>query len=417
MVLPRQGGSITFREMLVAAKAFFSGHLFGISEREKFENEFAEYIGVKYAVAFSSARIAELAILRSLDIKEGSEIIVPAYTHHSVPQMVRFAGFRPVFVDVDPATYNLKPEMIEQKISPLTRAIIMTHIGGQPCDVDGISTLARKYNLYIIEDCAQACGSEYKGKKVGSLGHAAYFSFNASKNMTCLGGGALVTSDENIFRNLQGLLKTSSSNSKRFLITNTFFPLFVYIFTRPFIFTFTVFPFLFLQHLFKSSFLDSKLKQNPVAGKKATAKALTRMGSLQACIGRGQLRRLDAMNEARIRYSAILTEALKGCRNISLQQATMDAKNTFLFFYVQVPFRREVRARLAFSGIDAEEDGLSYPEENGAFISFPVARQLVESNIVLPNFSYLGQKRMKAVAKKIKLVINQTQKKHEDRQI
>ncbi|MBL7197814.1 MAG: aminotransferase class I/II-fold pyridoxal phosphate-dependent enzyme, partial [Candidatus Omnitrophica bacterium] len=142
-----------------------------------FEKMFASYIGTKYAVSFSSARSGLLTFLDALSFQPGDEIIFPAYTFHVIPAIVKSLGLKPVFVDVRNDTYTINTSLIKSSITKKTKAIFATHILGHPCDMDDIMALSREYDLKVIEDCAHACGAEYKGQKVGSFGIAGIFSF------------------------------------------------------------------------------------------------------------------------------------------------------------------------------------------------------------------------------------------------
>ncbi|MHA2283478.1 MAG: DegT/DnrJ/EryC1/StrS family aminotransferase, partial [Promethearchaeota archaeon] len=151
-------------------------------------------------------------ILRALDISAGDEVIVPANTYIATWLAVSHIGARPVAVEPIEATYNLDPELIEAAITKDTRAMIPVHLYGQPADMDAINEIAQKYNLFVIEDAAQAHGARYNGKKVGSLGHAAGFSFYPSKNLGALGdGGAIVTNDEEVAKKIRMLRNYGSS--------------------------------------------------------------------------------------------------------------------------------------------------------------------------------------------------------------
>jgi len=161
----------------------------------RFEEEFAKYIGVDSAFSFGSGRMAFYAILKAMGIKGGDEIILPAYTCAVIPNAIIYCGAKPVYVDIDPKTFNMDVSKIEEKITFNTRAVIVQHMFGLPADMDKLITIAERYNLRIIEDCAQALGAEYKNKKVGSFGDAAFFSFEVSKVITTGWGGMAVTSD------------------------------------------------------------------------------------------------------------------------------------------------------------------------------------------------------------------------------
>jgi dTDP-4-amino-4,6-dideoxygalactose transaminase len=168
---------------------------------EEFEKEFADYINTDHCVGLASGLDALTISLKILDVKEKSEIIVPSNTYIATVLSVLLSGNVPVLVEPDIKTYNIDPGRIEDAITSKTRAIIVVHLYGKPCDMNPIIEICKKYNLYLIEDCAQAHGAEYKGKKVGSFGDMAAFSFYPTKNLGCLGdGGALATNNADYSR-------------------------------------------------------------------------------------------------------------------------------------------------------------------------------------------------------------------------
>jgi dTDP-4-amino-4,6-dideoxygalactose transaminase len=168
---------------------------------EEFEKEFADYIKIKHCVGLASGLDALTIALKVLDLKKESEVIVPSNTYIATILSVLLTGNVPVLVEPDISTYNIDPGRIEAAISSKTRAIIVVHLYGKPCDMDPILELCRRHNLYLIEDCAQAHGAEYKGKKVGSFGDMAAFSYYPTKNLGCLGdGGALTTNNSDYYR-------------------------------------------------------------------------------------------------------------------------------------------------------------------------------------------------------------------------
>lgn len=165
----------------------------------EFEEKWAAYCGCRFGVSTTNGTSALHTALAACDIGPGEEVIVPSYSFIASAFCVLQAGAIPVFADVRRETHTIDPEDIERKITPRTRAILPVHLYGIPCDMDPIMDIARRHNLFVIEDCAQAHGSEYKGKKVGSIGHAGAFSFCQSKHFTTGGeGGCVVTNDETI---------------------------------------------------------------------------------------------------------------------------------------------------------------------------------------------------------------------------
>lgn len=164
-------------------------------EDVNFERAFAEYCGVQHCVGVGSGLDALMLALRALGINAGDEVIVPSNTYIATVLAVTYVGATPIFVEPDIRTYNIDSSRIEEKITWRTKAIIPVHLYGQPCDMDTIIKIAQKYNLYMIEDCAQAHGAIYKGKKIGSFGDVAGFSFYPGKNLGAFGDAGAITTN------------------------------------------------------------------------------------------------------------------------------------------------------------------------------------------------------------------------------
>jgi len=182
----------------VLARSWYIGGV----EDKSFEKEFSVYNDLKYCVGCGNGLDALLLILKALSIGKGSEVIVPSNTYIATALAVTYAGARPVFVEPDIRTFNINTELIEEAITTKTKAIIPVHLYGQSCYMDRIMNIAKKFDLYVIEDCAQAHGATYKSsdrsieRKVGTFGIAAGFSFYPGKNLGALGdAGAIVTDD------------------------------------------------------------------------------------------------------------------------------------------------------------------------------------------------------------------------------
>ncbi len=166
------------------------------SECKLFEQEFAEWVNVKHAIALANGTVALDAALNALNIGPGDEVIVTPRTFIASVSCIVLAGGVPVFADVDPNSQNITAETIRAVLSPKTKAIICVHLAGWPCDMDAIMDLANQYNLYVIEDCAQAHGAKYKGRSVGTIGHIGAWSFCQDKIMTTGGEGGMVTTND-----------------------------------------------------------------------------------------------------------------------------------------------------------------------------------------------------------------------------
>ena len=175
-------------------------------ENKNFEKLFAEYCGTKYCVGVGNGLDALMLILKALKIGNGDEIIVPSNTYIATALAVTYVGAKPVFVEPKLETFNINPKLIESAITSKTKAILPVHLYGRPCEMDLILDIAHKYNLNVIEDCAQAHGATYKGQKVGTFGVAAGFSFYPGKNLGALGdAGAVVTNDKDIADKVRAL--------------------------------------------------------------------------------------------------------------------------------------------------------------------------------------------------------------------
>ena len=175
-------------------------------EDEAFEKAFAEYCDRKYCVGTGNGLDALFLALKALGIKDGDEVIVPSNTYIATALAVTYVGATPVFVEPDIRTFNIDATLIESAITEKTRAIMPVHLYGQTCDMDPIMEIAHKYNLYVVEDCAQAHGAKYKGKVIGSFGDVAGFSFYPGKNLGALGdAGATVTNNKEIADKVRAL--------------------------------------------------------------------------------------------------------------------------------------------------------------------------------------------------------------------
>jgi len=180
----------------------------------RFEDAFCDYINTKHAISCCNGTVALHLPLLALEIKPGDEVIVPSFTYIATANAVSYCGAKPVFADCLLDTWNINPEDIVKKITPKTKAIIAVHLYGNPCDMDSILDIAKKYNLYVIEDAAESHGATYKNKKTGSFGDAGTFSFFGNKIITTGEGGMVVTNSQELNDKMR-LLKGQGMDSKR----------------------------------------------------------------------------------------------------------------------------------------------------------------------------------------------------------
>jgi dTDP-4-amino-4,6-dideoxygalactose transaminase len=268
-------------------------------EVDEFEHEFAKYCNVEHVIGVANGLDAIFLILKAYGIGAGDEVIVPSNTYIATWLAVTHCGARPVPVEPDPATYNLNPANLEAAITSKTRAIIPVHLYGQPADMGGIMDIANRHGLKVIEDAAQAHGAKYHGRRVGSLGHAAAFSFYPGKNLGALGdGGAIATNDRHLAESLKALRNYGSR----------------------------------------------KKYHNEVLGYNS------RLDELQAAFLKVKLLDLDADNEKRRVIAARYLERLAGTQ-LTLPVCSSSAEHVWHLFVVQHDNRDEFVARLAADGI------------------------------------------------------------------
>ena len=176
------------------------------SNVEQFEEQFAGYLGARYCIGVASGLDALILSLKALNLAAGSEVLVPSNTYIATILSILRCGLTPVLVEPDLKTYNIDPHRLEDHITNKTRAVMIVHLYGKPCDMDPIMKVVERHDLKLVEDCAQSHGARYRGQMTGTFGHANAFSFYPTKNLGCLGdGGAVVTNDPSIAESIRKL--------------------------------------------------------------------------------------------------------------------------------------------------------------------------------------------------------------------
>ena len=272
-----------------------------------FQNSFAQWLKTNHAFSFWKGRVALYALLKAIGIGPGNEVVLPGYTCVMDVNPIKYLGAKPVYVDIEPNTFNINPALLEGKITPRTRIIIAQHTYGYPCDMETITNIAAKKGIVIIEDCCLAFGSKYKGKIVGTFGKAAYFSFQWNKPFTTGLGGILVTSDNELADKIDHLRRTEMcwpSLKEMFLLSAE---LAVY---RAFIYPRTT---ALAQQLFR--FLT---KKGVVVGSSSSAEFTPQMApdffkamsSIQAYSGLHQMRKIEQNTEHRKKMALVYDQLL-----------------------------------------------------------------------------------------------------------
>jgi perosamine synthetase len=311
-----QGSILGLEELEAVARTMQQETLAFGPCRGQFEAEFAAFTGVKYAVTTSNCTAALYLTVQLLNLGPGDEVIVPPQTFIATVRGLQAAGVRLVFADIDPNSLNLDPSTIEPKITPRTKAIYLVHMGGLMADMDPIMDIARRHNLYVVEDCAHAPGAVYKGRKAGSFGDIGCFSFHSLKNMSTLGEGGMITFNRDDWAAQVYQLKSIGSLfATQARADHRFGP-----YTKP--------AFDYYDHSEGAYSYDAmgpiKVGNN------------YKMTEVAAAVGSVQLRKLDGLNDMRIAIAQRLNEGLAEIDGIRVQRIPVNQKHVYhlyVFFY------------------------------------------------------------------------------------
>jgi perosamine synthetase len=319
---------------------------------ERFEPAFSEFCDVKHALSCCNGTVALHLALLALGVCPGDEVIVPTLTFVATANAVVYCGARPVFVDSEPETWNLDATLISDRITPRTKGIIVVHLYGHPADMDPVLALARKHGLFVIEDAAEAHGAEYKGRRVGSMGNIATFSFYGNKIITTGEGGMVTTDDDALAARVRQLKGQGMDSSRRY-----WFPMIGYNY---------------------------------------------RMTNIAAAIGLAQLEKIDWHIARRREIAAQYAYHLDGLPGITLQPEKPWARNVYWMTSVVLdgqiwPSRETVMAKLAKAGIETRP--FFYPmhtlpmyQDVAQGQRFPAADRLAAQGINLPSSATLTEK-------------------------
>jgi len=341
---------------------------------KKFESKIAHFIGSKYASGVGSATHALHLSVRALGIGPGDEVIVPTFTFVATANVVKYCGAEPILVDVDHDTFNILPNQIEKKITKKTKAIIPVHYGGQACDMDKITSIARKNNLFIIEDCAHSLGSSYKNKKCGSIGVAGCFSFYPTKIITTGEGGMITTSNDTIFKKInilrsQGMSISANRREKK--------------------------------GLWKYDILDLGYNY--------------RLDEIRSSLGISQFRRVEQINKNRIKIAKKYDKLIKNIKGISIPKKKEDRNHIYHLYSIKIgkdyPLtRNKVIQKLHRYGIGTSVQ--YYPLHVMSYYKnkyrkkikqFPNSNILKEEILSLPIFPQMTEKQIRYVVSKLKV--------------
>lgn len=297
-------GTLRLRDIIVALASYARSD--GDPVRA-FERAFAARFGVVDALSFGAGRMALYAILEAAGIGEGAEVIVPGFTCVVVPNAVRYRRAIPVFVDIDPRSWNIDPERVASAITPTTRAVIVQHTFGVPADIDTIGAVAQRHGLLLVEDCAHVLGGQHLGRPLGTFGDAAFFSFESSKPLTLGRGGMAIARDQQLLERLRAVQRRLPETSGVDDLRAGIRLLVLTAIHRPEVFRLGKFV---AGVLFRGGVFHPNISRAERCGLRPKAYPV-RLTRFQALLGVRQLERLDAINAHRSRLTALYRDALR----------------------------------------------------------------------------------------------------------
>jgi perosamine synthetase len=330
-------------EVEAVREVLLSGWVGPGTKVEELERRFAEYVGVKHALTLNSCSAALFLALKALNV-EGGEVLTTSLTFVATNHAILQNDATPVFCDIDPETLNMDPRSIEANITPRTKAIMVVHFAGHPCDMDAIGAIARKHGLPVVEDAAHATGARYKGQMVGGLSHIACFSFDARKNLSTCDGGMLTTNDDQIVERVKRLRWMGISRGT--------------------------------YDRFRKNGLERRWEYEiEEVGYKCY------MNDLNAAIGLTQLAKLEAGNAQRREIFSQYGRAFSRLDWLQVPVERPDVKSAMHAYVARVPDRDGLIAHLADRGIDA---GVHYKPCHLFNVYKPYRRELPVTDAVWP---------------------------------
>lgn len=356
------------KELRYVRKCIKSGWVSSLGENIiKFESRFSKFCGVNHGVATSSGTTALHLALVSLGIGMGDEVIVPTLSFVATANAVVYTGARPILIDSEPRTWNIDPEKIEEAITCKTKAVIPVHLYGHPANMSLIMDIAKKHNLFVIEDAAEAHGALYKGRKVGSFGHAACFSFYGNKVITTGEGGMVVTRSSLLNKKMRFLRDHAMSETRRYY--------------------------------------------HPAVGFNY------RLTNMQASLGLAQFEKIDMIISRKREIAFLYNELLHDIKGITLPPEETWAKNIYWMYSILVRNefglnRDEIMKRLKGNGIDTRPFFIPMHQlpPYRCKQRFPIADRLASQGVNLPSSPHLTKRQIRYVCEVIKGLFSRERK-------
>ena len=305
----------------------------------KLERKFCEYMDSRWAISFDSGRSGLYAILKCLGIKDYDEVILQAFTTVALPNVIQWCEAKPVYADIDEKTYNINPDKIEEKITNKTRAIIVQHTFGNLCNMDKIMEIAKKHNLFVIEDCAHSLGAEYKSKKTGTIGDIAFFSFGRDKVISSVSGGMVITANQELGKKIKEFRDQMPYPKKSLIARQLLHPIITFKALKLYYF-FNIGK--IIMYLSSKFGIITKAYSKEEKRNQKSENFPAKMPNALARIALHQMKLIEKFNNHRIEIANLYKEKLSDNININLPKSTPESKNIFLWYTILVQNKKEL---------------------------------------------------------------------------
>jgi perosamine synthetase len=373
-----------------------------------FEQAFAARLGVRHAIAASYGRMAFYFILRALQLPPGSEVVVPALTCWAIPEMARVAGARVRFADVDPATFCIDPASLERAVSDKTRVVVPTHLFGLPCDMEAILDIARRHELAVVEDCAQALGATYRGRPVGTFGDGAFFSFQTWKPLNCAGGGMAVARDGAVALRVREQIDALPWPHEKRTANKLFVSRLQRLVTRPRPFAITGMPAVWMASLTGSRRDRYRCWERVRSLMPLPEDHLERSTNVQASLGLAGLDLLDGWTAATRSHAHAINIALADVAGAQLPAELPGRTHVYYEYCVSAPNRQAVVRRCLRGGVDVQIHEADVCPRLDLFAAERTATpgaDLAAQAIQVPVYASLNDRQMRKVASVVRAAL------------
>jgi len=401
--IARQRPYCSGRDFITFFRMLFRGNLLEGNYVKEFESDFANIYNIKHSLSFDSCRSSFSLLIDALGVKMGDAVILPAFNLSAFPNILKYKGIEPIFVDIDRKTLTIDPQQIEKSITPKTKAIVAVHLFGNTCNMDSIMSIAKKHNLFVIEDCANAFMTKYKNNFVGTYGDVACFSLGHSKDVPTFGGGMVITNNDSLCKSMQLAYDTEFTVPPITEIIKSIIKIaFLKVATSKIIFLLFIYPIVTLFSLIEFDFVGHFIEEKDELIKKISKKRLT---NFQAYIGIQKLKNNNNMQKKRVRLAKLWNNVFSNIDSIEPSTVRAEGEHAYWNYTLHANNRTKLLQKLILRGIDAKKIDTYDCNNYEIFKEFrkdcPVSLEASNTLLALPIYHYLTDNDARFISKSL----------------